>query len=134
LFTDPPVLLLIVELRCYTLVQERNGSFALTYGEVKAEAQRLALERGERIRKARKAAGLTLEEVSKDIGMSRATLWKWETGQTESYDAVFLLWLARRLYTTHEWILFGTADPWATAPRPVRPPKKRRPPPKDEKP
>jgi len=100
---------------------------------VKAEAQRLALERGERIRKARKAAGLTLDQVSKDIGMSRATLWKWETGQTESFDAVLLLWLARRLYTTHEWILFGTGDPWATAPRSAVPPtlKKRRTPTKD---
>ena len=60
--------------------------------------------------------------------MSRGTLWKWETGQTESFDAVLLLWLARRLYTTHEWILFGTADPWATAPRSAVAPtlKKRR--------
>jgi len=101
---------------------------------VKAEAQRLALERGERIRKARKTAGLTLDEVSKDIGMSRATLWKWETGQTESLDAVLLLWLARRLYTTHEWILFGTADPSVTASRSLRPTKKPRPRRNDEKP
>ena len=127
-------LLQIVELGNYTVVQERNVGLALTYGDVKAEAHRLALERGGRIRKARNAAGLTLDEVSKDIGMSRATLWKWETGQTESLDAVLLLWLARRLCTTHEWILFGTANPWITAPRPARPPKERRPPSKDEKP
>jgi len=103
---------------------------------VKAEARRLALERGERIRSARKAAGVTLDQVSKDIGMSRATLWKWETGWTESYDAVLLLWLARRLYTTYEWILFGTADPRATASRSAGPrkPKKRRPLPEDKKP
>jgi len=93
---------------------------------VKTEAQRLALKRGERIRKARKAAGLTLHQVSKDIGMSRATLWKWETGQTESYDAVLLLRLARRLYTTYEWILFGTADPWVTSPHSAVPPKPKK--------
>jgi len=100
---------------------------------VKAEAERLALERGARIRRARKAAGLTLDQVSTDMGMCRATLWKWETGQTESYDAMLLLCLARRLYTTYEWILFGTADPSATAPHPAVPPKpkKRRAPSED---
>ena len=101
---------------------------------MKADAERVALKRGERIRTARKAAGLTLNQVAKDIGMSRATLWNWETGQTESFDAVLLVWLARRLYTTYEWILFGTGDPGAMAPRSVRPPKKRGPPRKDEKP
>jgi len=126
--------LLTIEFQDYTLVQERSVGFGLTYPDVKADAERLALERGERIRRARKAAGLTLDEVSKDIGMSRATLWKWETGRTESYDAVLLLWLARRLSTTHEWILFGTADSWAAAPPPIPASKKRRMPPKDGKP
>jgi len=94
---------------------------------VKTEAQRLALERGHRIRTARKAAGFTLDELAKDINMSRATLWKWETGQVESYGAVAMLWLARRLHTTQEWILFGTANPWQTAPPsgvPSKPPKR----------
>ena len=89
----------------------------LMCGEMNTEAQRLALERGERIRTARKAAGFTLDELAKDINMSRATLWKWETGQVESYGAVAMLWLARRLHTTQEWILFGQANPWETAAR-----------------
>jgi len=101
---------------------------------VNPEVRRLALERGDRIRIAREAAGVTLDEVAKDIAVSRATLWKWETGQVVIYSAVPMLWLARRLYTTQEWILFGTGDPRATAPRWVQPPEKRGQPRKDEKP
>ena len=102
--------------------------------DVNPEVRRLALERGDRIRIAREAAGVTLDEVAKDIAVSRATLWKWETGQVVIYSAVPMLWLARRLYTTQEWILFGTGDPRATAPRWVQPPEKRGQPRKDEKP
>lgn len=65
------------------------------------------------MRTARKSLGLTLEEVSREIGISRATLWKWEAGETAEFSAVSLLRLARRLYTSVEWILWGEAsDPW----------------------
>ena len=84
---------------------------------MKADARRLALERGERIRRARIAAGLRLVDVSEDIGISRATLWKWETGQTASYDAVLVYHLARRLFTTYEWILFGGGTELARTPQ-----------------
>lgn len=93
---------------CRKLVElEREGNMSGTGTE------QLAKERGQRMRTARKSLGLTLETVSSDIGISRATLWKWEAGETAEFSAVPLLRLARRLYTSVEWLLWGEeADPW----------------------
>jgi len=96
-------------------------------GAVEAEAEREAIEAGQRIRKARLAQGLSLDELADELECSKGVLSKWENGETESLDARLLERLAARLYVTPRWILFGPQqDAWLARHQPFTAPKKRR--------
>jgi transcriptional regulator with XRE-family HTH domain len=80
---------------------------------------------GSRIRTAREAAKVSSAELSRKIGISRAAVAQWETGQTEP-SAANLRKVASVLNVTLEWLGQGrgtTATPRATpragAPAPV---------------
>lgn len=61
----------------------------------------------ERIKALRSALGLTLEQVGDAVGVNKATVLRWESGEIESAKASKIMKLARVLHTTPEFIVFG---------------------------
>ena len=62
---------------------------------------------GERVRKARKAIGITQAQLASQMGLDRAALSMWETGSTKRADAEYLVKAARALGVTPDHLLFG---------------------------
>lgn len=62
---------------------------------------------GERIQKARNAAGLKQRELAAAVGVSRSTISLWEHDNIHSMRSDRLFKLARRLKCDPDWILTG---------------------------
>lgn len=78
--------------------------------------------RGERIRIAREARGLSQEELGDAIGSSQGTVSEWEKDDERRIQRSNLKALARELRTTEEWLQRGTGQPpTLTRERPERP-------------
>ena len=63
------------------------------------------------IRNRRKELGLTLEEVGKRVGVSRATVMRWETGEIKNLGRDKIATLAAALQVSPEYLLGWTDDP-----------------------
>lgn len=62
---------------------------------------------GERIRNARTDTGLSMAELGRRVGVSRASVHQWETGQSTGIKPPNLLALAKALGTSMEWLAGG---------------------------
>ncbi len=62
---------------------------------------------GERIRTRRKALGLTLQGLAKQVGVSHPAILNWEKGATRSFREPYFSRLASALKTTPQWLLEG---------------------------
>lgn len=62
---------------------------------------------GDRIRRARKAAGLTQEQLAEIVGVSRPTITQWETGSTKTMRFEHIFKAARALQKNPEWLITG---------------------------
>lgn len=69
---------------------------------------------GLRIRHLRIAKGLNQPELAELLGVTKATISKWESGQIQEISAVNLAHLAEVLGTDHAYILWGPdrVAPW----------------------
>ena len=74
---------------------------------------------GERIRDARRAAGLSQEKLAERVGVTRQAVTKWENGQSAP-STENLLRLAEVLHTPVETLLDAAADSGQTPGHPVR--------------
>jgi len=79
-------------------VLQTTGSFLLGY-----EAENIGL--GERLKNLRIKRGLTLDEVARKIGVSNATVSRWETGEIKAIGSDKIGALADVLGTTTEYLL-----------------------------
>lgn len=64
---------------------------------------------GARIRELRKKKGLTAEEITKQLMMGSASLWRWESGKNQP-SSMHLHQLAEILGTSVDYLLGGTED------------------------
>lgn len=62
---------------------------------------------GVRLKSERLAAGYTQVELAEAVGVSKATISKWETESAEGMGAWACLNLCRVLHVEPEWLLFG---------------------------
>ena len=85
------------------LVKQNVGALCVS-GPYKA-----GMEMKDRIRRARKAAGLTQMQVAKALGIDRVSVTQWEGGQTKP-DIDRLPAVADILKTTVPWLLSGNGD------------------------
>lgn len=69
------------------------------------------MEMMEIIRKRRHELGLTLEEVAKRVGVSRATVQRWEKGVLQNPGRDKIASLAAALQVSPEYLLGWTDDP-----------------------
>jgi len=76
------------------------------------------MDLSERIIRARKAAGLSQEELGQRLGVTRQAVSKWETGQTKP-DADMLVLLCRELGLSADYLLLGVEET-AQAPAPAQ--------------
>lgn len=63
------------------------------------------------IRSRRSELGLTLEEVARRVGVSRATVLRWETGSIKNLGRDKIAALAAALHVSPEYLLGWTEDP-----------------------
>jgi len=68
-------------------------------------------ELNERIHRQRIAVGKTLDEVGRNVGVSRATVQRWETGTIKEMRRDKLVALSRALHTTPDYLMGLTDDP-----------------------
>ena len=61
----------------------------------------------ERIKQRRKELGLRAEDVAEQIGVSRSTMFRYESGEIEKLPYTNLIPIARALNTTVEYLMFG---------------------------
>lgn len=64
---------------------------------------------GERIKQRRKAARLTQQQLAEQVGVSRAAVAQWESGDTKSVRPAHLLAAAKALGADIEWLITGRA-------------------------
>jgi len=64
----------------------------------------------DRIRSARKEAGLTQQALSDKIGIARAAVAQWETGATTSIEGNNLMRAAKALGVSAQWLIDGTGE------------------------
>lgn len=62
---------------------------------------------GDRVRQARQAAGFTQPELAKKVGVSKASVSFWETGETKNLAGRHLYSLANVLNVAPEWLITG---------------------------
>lgn len=65
------------------------------------------------IKNRRSELGLTLEEVARRVGVSRATVLRWETGAIQNLGRDKIAALAAALHVSPEFLLGWTEDPGA---------------------
>lgn len=70
---------------------------------------------GERIRTRRTELGMKAETLAKKLGVSRATIYRYEGGGVDNLPAEFILPLADALRTTPQYLLGVTDNENATA-------------------
>lgn len=75
-----------------------------------ARASKLPMTIGERITKARESAGLTLADLARKIGISRAAVGQIESGETKSPRAENLSKIAAVTATRFQWLLDGSGE------------------------
>jgi transcriptional regulator with XRE-family HTH domain len=63
------------------------------------------------IKNRRSELGLTLEEVASRVGVSRATVLRWETGAIQNLGRDKIAALAAALHVSPEYLLGWTEDP-----------------------
>lgn len=63
------------------------------------------------IKNRRSELGLTLEEVARRVGVSRATVLRWETGAIQNLGRDKIAALAAALHVTPEYLLGWTDEP-----------------------
>lgn len=61
----------------------------------------------ERIKQRRKELGLRAEDVAEKIGVSRSTMFRYESGEIEKLPYTNLVPIAKALNTTVEYLMFG---------------------------
>lgn len=71
----------------------------------------------ERIHLRRTAIGKTLDEIGRIVGVSRATVQRWETGTIKEMRRDKLVALSRALQTTPDYLMGLTDDPAPSATR-----------------
>jgi len=62
---------------------------------------------GDRIRKARTDAGLTQAQLGEAVGVSRAAVAQWESGDTKSLSSENIFRAGRALRKSPEWLVTG---------------------------
>ena len=62
---------------------------------------------GDRIRQARKAAGLTQQQVADTVGVTKSSVAQWESGQTKNLRGENLVKASKVLGTNPEWLISG---------------------------
>ena len=73
---------------------------------------------GERIAERRKALGLTLEDIAQEIGVSKSTVSRYESGTFESIKLPVIEAIARVLHVNPSWLI-GKTDKMEIVPRPA---------------
>jgi len=71
---------------------------------------------GRRLRRARKAKGLTQKQLAHACGVTKQSVSRWECG-AKNMRSVHLFCVARTLGYNSEWIALGTGDPYPDAAR-----------------
>lgn len=66
---------------------------------------------GERIKNRRKEIGMTAEDLALELGVSRSTIYRYESGFIEKLPLDFLEPLAEALHTTPSYLMGWTDDP-----------------------
>lgn len=66
---------------------------------------------GERMRTRRKELGMTLDDISMEIGVARSTVQRYETGAIEKLKLPVIEAIARVLRVTPEWLVGKTDEP-----------------------
>lgn len=66
---------------------------------------------GERIRQLRLAKQWTQQELGDRVGVSRAAVAQWESGETKNIKNVTFRRLVRELGTTEDYLVFGPDEP-----------------------
>ena len=74
------------------------------------------MELKDRIAQARKAAGLSQEQLGEKLGVSRQAISKWESGAANP-DVAYLAAMCRELGVPSDWLLLGEEDGEASPPR-----------------
>jgi transcriptional regulator with XRE-family HTH domain len=64
---------------------------------------------GERLRRARRAAGLSTSEMASELGIHRNMISRWENGRDQPKRMVLLAW-AMRCGVPLEWLEHGEVD------------------------
>ena len=72
---------------------------------------------GARIRQLRRASDMTMLELGKIVGVSKPTVWKWESGKARPREGA-LDALAQALNTTAALLLYGVDEPAGFTPSP----------------
>lgn len=66
---------------------------------------------GERIRQLRRAKQWTQQDLADRVGVSRAAVAQWESGETKNIKNVTFRRLVRELGTTEDYLVFGPDEP-----------------------
>lgn len=74
-----------------------------------SSCENIGMSIGERIRSARKRAGMTQSELAKKVGMKQATLSQLETGESEG--SKLIVGLAHHLGVSAIWLQTGRGEP-----------------------
>ena len=77
------------------------------------------MEFKERIKQLRLAMDATMEDVAKAVGVSKATVQRWESGEIENIRRDKIWKLSQALHTTPGYLMGWSDDPSSDAPAPV---------------
>jgi transcriptional regulator with XRE-family HTH domain len=66
---------------------------------------------GDRMRKARRALGLTVEQFAAGLGMKKQLVSQWETGVSNPRSASSIAWRVEGIYGIPAWWLLGNDEP-----------------------
>ena len=74
---------------------------------------------GERIKQRRKSFGISAEALASYLGISPASVYRYEKGEIEKCPSDFLIPIAEYLHTTPSYLIGLTDDPEAHFPSPL---------------
>lgn len=69
---------------------------------------------GQRIKERRKSLGMNMDDMAEATGISRATLYRYESGDIKKFSTESLYPVARALKTTPQYLMGWTDDPHKT--------------------
>ena len=69
---------------------------------------------GQRIKERRKSLGMNMDDMAEATGISRATLYRYESGDIKKFSTESLYPVARALKTTPQYLMGWTDDPQET--------------------